>query len=415
MDLLITGGTGFLGRRAAEYFRSLGFRVLTPSHGELDITDRETVREWFRQHRPEAVIHTAAVSDTGLCQQRPEWSEAVNVGGCVHLAESCREYGAKLVICSSDQVYYGSSLPGPHREDEALTPANVYGNQKLRAERRCLEILPETVCLRLSWMYSTESIPGEKGHFLTRLLDSLADKTAPLTWPVFDRRGITDAADVIRNLPAALKLPGGVYNFGSENDRNTCELVKALLEALGRSGDLKRLTPNGEAFRGSPRDISMDTAKLREAGIRFPTTAEALVNALKKGGETMTLYICLDDRNGLQFNHRRQSRDAAVLEDIRTQLTGPLLIEPFSEKLIREAEIPCVLPPETAKDCFAEDMPSEELLAQTKKIVIYRWNRHYPADVRWEPDLQALGFALAETSEFPGTSHEKITREVYER
>ena len=129
----------------------------------------------------------------------------------------------------------------------------------------------------------------------------------------------------------------------------------------------------------------------------------------------MTLYICLDDRNGLKFNKRRQSRDAAVLEDIRNQLAGNLLIEPFSEKLIQEAEIPYVLPPETAEDYFAEDVPSEELLNQIERIVIYRWNRHYPSDVRWNPDLSALGFSLKETAEFPGTSHEKITREVYEK
>ena len=129
----------------------------------------------------------------------------------------------------------------------------------------------------------------------------------------------------------------------------------------------------------------------------------------------MTLYICLDDRNGLQFNKRRQSRDAAVLEDIRRHCRGKLLIGACSETLIREAEIPYVLPPETAGDFFAEEIPGEEVLEKTKKLVIYRWNRHYPADVRWEPDLAALGFSLRETTEFPGTSHAKITREVYER
>jgi len=129
----------------------------------------------------------------------------------------------------------------------------------------------------------------------------------------------------------------------------------------------------------------------------------------------MNLYICLDDRNGLQFNKRRQSRDSALLEDIRSQLEGPLLIHPFSEKLIREAQLPYVLPPETAGDLFLEEVPSEEILAQTKKLVIYRWNRHYPADLRWEPDLETLGFLLEETRDFPGTSHEKITREVYVR
>ena len=127
----------------------------------------------------------------------------------------------------------------------------------------------------------------------------------------------------------------------------------------------------------------------------------------------MTLYICLDDRNGLRFNKRRQSRDAALLEDIRSRLTGSLLIGSFSEKLIREAEIPYVLLPETAEDLFWEDVPTEEMLTACEKVVIYRWNRHYPADVRWEPDLIPRGFHLEETYEFPGKSHEKITREVY--
>ena len=129
----------------------------------------------------------------------------------------------------------------------------------------------------------------------------------------------------------------------------------------------------------------------------------------------MTLYICLDDRSGLKFNNRRQSRDSAVLEDIRRLMTGNLLIDSFSEKLIREAGIPYVLPPETAEDFFVEDIPSDEILGKTSKLVIYRWNRHYPSDVRWEPDLAGMGFILTETTEFAGTSHEKITREVYER
>ena len=127
----------------------------------------------------------------------------------------------------------------------------------------------------------------------------------------------------------------------------------------------------------------------------------------------MTLYICLDDKNGLKFNKRRQSRDAAVLEDIRSCLSGDLLIHPYSEKLIQEVQIPYVLPPETAKDLFLEDVPTEEILLSCEKVVIYRWNRHYPADTRWDPDLENRGFSLAETTEFPGKSHEKITREVY--
>ena len=128
----------------------------------------------------------------------------------------------------------------------------------------------------------------------------------------------------------------------------------------------------------------------------------------------MTLYICLDDRNGLRFNKRRQSRDAALLEDIRAQLTGNLRIEPFSEKLIQEAEIPYVLAPEEIPEdahFFAEARDLSDLLPRASKLVIYRWNRHYPADVRFEADLS--GFRLERKEEFPGKSHDIITKEVY--
>jgi dTDP-4-dehydrorhamnose reductase len=281
MKILVTGGSGFLGRRTAAYLNTLGWQVWAPGHGELDITEETAVESWFRAHRPDAVIHTAAVSDTALCQQKPEWSERINVNGSVHLAKACRSYGGKLLICSSDQVYAGSPLPGPHRESEAVTPGNVYGGQKLRAERECLDILPETVCLRLSWMYAGADYPGQHSHFLAALKAALADETKPISWPVHDRRGLTDVEIVVKNLPAALELPGGVWNFGSENDRSTYDTVKAVLEELNMEKALQRLQPNWEAFAAAPRDISMDISKLKAAGIEFPTTAAGLIAALK--------------------------------------------------------------------------------------------------------------------------------------
>lgn len=282
MKLLITGGSGFLGRRAAAHFEKLGWQVLAPSHGELEITNGAALRAWFRENHPDAVIHTAAVSDTGLCQQKPEWSEAINVTGTLNLASCCREVGAKLVTCSSDQIYFGSPVPGPHREEDPVAPVNVYGWQKLRAEQGCLEILPETVCLRLSWMYARDSAPGERGHFLTNLKAALDDETKPLTWPIHDRRGITDAAEVVANLPKALELPGGVWNFGSANHQSTYDTVRSVLEAAGRQDALARLMPNTDAFAQNPRDISMDLTKLTAAGIAFSTTAEALLRAIAK-------------------------------------------------------------------------------------------------------------------------------------
>ena len=134
-------------------------------------------------------------------------------------------------------------------------------------------------------MYSTDSYPGEHGHFLKTLRESLADETAELSWPVHDRRGLTDVKYVIQNLPRVLQLPGGIYNFGSENRENTCDTVRQVLESLAMETALARLKPNTQAFARDPRDISMDLTKTKDAGITFPTTQEGLRLALSEQKE----------------------------------------------------------------------------------------------------------------------------------
>ena len=131
----------------------------------------------------------------------------------------------------------------------------------------------------------------------------------------------------------------------------------------------------------------------------------------------LTVYVCLDDRNGMSFNGRRQSRDSKVFEDIRQELTGELLIDPFSEKLICRAELPYRIiegPLPEEGQFFLEMRPVQDALT-ADRIVIYRWGRHYPADRRWELDLEEHGFSLAAQTAFQGTSHELIGKDVYRR
>ena len=282
MKILITGSTGFLGRRAADHFTALGYEVLTPSRSRMDITDAAAVDSWFRVNRPQAVLHCAAVSDTGLCQKEPDRSHRINVDGSIHLAQSCCDIGAKFLLCSSDQVYAGASLPGPHTEGESLTPGSVYAQQKLMAEQQCQALCPNTVCLRLTWMYDTRSFPGEHGHLMTTLCAALNDPSLPLSWPVHDRRGITDVNSVAMQLPAALSLPAGVYNFGSENDMDTFHSLQAVFHELDLQAALDRLTPNVLAFADLPRDIRMNCSLAASYGITFPSTRAGLCNALKK-------------------------------------------------------------------------------------------------------------------------------------
>ena len=135
----------------------------------------------------------------------------------------------------------------------------------------------------------------------------------------------------------------------------------------------------------------------------------------------LKIIICLDERKGLLFNQRRQTKDRKVIEDIAKCRSGMLYISPFSEKLFADSEIPYVCEKnylELAGEndfCFAESLDFLAYLESVKQITVYWWNRHYPSDVRLELNFDEMGFTLIEQTEFPGYSHEKITKEIYHR
>lgn len=130
----------------------------------------------------------------------------------------------------------------------------------------------------------------------------------------------------------------------------------------------------------------------------------------------MKLIVCVDDRMGMAFNKRRQSRDRVLCEDIAGLVGGAQVwMDPRSVMLFEGLgmQITSEGAPEEGEYVFLEFTAPSRLSAPPEKIVLYRWNRHYPADVRF--DLPLEGYSCAETAEFPGSSHETITREVYEK
>ena len=65
--------------------------------------------------------------------------------------------------------------------------------------------------------------------------------------------------------------------------------------------------------------------------------------------------------------------------------------------------------------CFVEDQDISSHVSKLEEIVVFKWNRHYPADKRFPLDLAAAPWKLVQAEAFPGNSHEKITMEVYTR
>ncbi len=128
----------------------------------------------------------------------------------------------------------------------------------------------------------------------------------------------------------------------------------------------------------------------------------------------MKLIVCLDDKNGMMFNKRRQSRDKILIEDVLELCKGEkLYANEYSAKLFPEKSVEiCENPAETNDGyCFAENFTVNE--EYVEEIIVYKWNRLYPADTCFNIDLE--NWTLTETVDFEGSSHEKITRERYVR
>ena len=102
--ILITGSTGFLGSRLALYYKDK-YELLLPTHSELNVSREEAVRAYVEEHRPDIVLHCAALSNTWYCEQHPEESHRVNVQGTVKLAKACKLIGAKFIFMLTTQVF----------------------------------------------------------------------------------------------------------------------------------------------------------------------------------------------------------------------------------------------------------------------------------------------------------------------
>lgn len=279
--ILITGSSGFLGSRLAYYYRNK-YDLLLPTHNELNVSREDMVKAYLEEQRPEVVIHCAALSHTGYCEQHPEESHRTNVQGTVRMAKACKQTGAKLIFMSSDQVYNGTPLRGALKEEVALQPVNVYGRHKLEAEQRALWNLPEAVGLRLTWMYDLpDSSLKLNSNLLVNLLKA-SREGMPLPAATHEYRGVTYVWEVVRNMEQAMTLPGGIYNFGSSNSLNSYELFWRTAQLMGLNDAAEWLLLDEERFSNQERNLTMDCSGIAAHGIRFNNSVEGIEEALQR-------------------------------------------------------------------------------------------------------------------------------------
>lgn len=214
--IVIIGHTGVVGtalhRAAAReghevtgLSRSTGFELAT------DSPSLEGVK---------AVFLCAALTNVDECERNPPASRSLNVDAPARIAEECARAGARLVFYSTDYVFDGAA--GPYDENALPHPINVYGRDKLAAERAIAGILPAThAIIRTTVVFGPEHA---RKNFVIRLHDRLRagetvlvpdDQLGTPTWSA-DLAGAS--LDVLReDVPGVLHIAGATrasrYDF----------------------------------------------------------------------------------------------------------------------------------------------------------------------------------------------------------
>lgn len=133
----------------------------------------------------------------------------------------------------------------------------------------------------------------------------------------------------------------------------------------------------------------------------------------------MNIFVCVDENGGMLFNNRRISQDKAVVKKI-LEISGgsKLYMNSYSAKLfdgIHEIIIDESFITKANSDdfCFVENIAVPE--DSINKLYIFNWNRKYPSDFKFNIDIAGNGYEKISTEEFTGSSHERITLDIYGR
>lgn len=292
MNLLITGASGLLGGRIAEYADSRGDTVFSgylthqPTFGlplKLDITSLQSVSEAFRRARPDVVFHTAAITGVDRCELDRDLALQVNVEGTRNVAEAARDAGAYLVFLSSDYVFDGSK--GLYKEDDARNPVNFLGKTKVLAEDAVRSSGARHLVARTSFVFGSRETRAEANFALWALRKLKAHAPFKVVadqfiTPTYDRnlvRMLFEAAE--RRLEGTLHLAGAtrVSKF---------DFAFSIARLFGLDWEL--ILPAGREEMGwvaeRPVDSSLDASRARSLLQNKPME---LVEALKALREEM--------------------------------------------------------------------------------------------------------------------------------
>jgi UDP-glucose 4-epimerase len=296
MNVLVTGGAGYVGGTVATILMQAGHRVTIldnlchskrselPTGAdfiEVDIADRPRVESLLRELKPDGVLHFAALIEAGESMQKPEIYFRNNTASTLSLLEAMLATGTSKLVFSSTAAVYGEPKSTPIDENADLAPTNAYGESKLLVEHmlRWFNRIHGLRYASLRYFNVAGALPnrGEahepETHIIPLILDVALgrrekififgdDYPTPDGTCIRDYIHVADLADAhILALNALTQHDRMILNLGNGNGFSVKQVIEAARRVTGhpipveikprREGDPARLVASSELAKAT--------------------------------------------------------------------------------------------------------------------------------------------------------------------
>lgn len=268
--LVIIGGSGLVGRILIKKTKDIAkvhatynttiINLEGAKFYQLDVRDANRVNELMKEIQPDTVINATGERNTRYCEKNPDEAYKVNVEGAKNIVNACKTINAKMVFISSDLVFDGTK--GKYSEEDEVNPLNVYGKQKVMAEKIINDNLDNWLIARASSIYGWD--PG-RANFVSWVIEEL--KNGREIQIVYDQYitpiYVGSLAYILIQLLENNKT--GVYHVGEGECLNKYEFVKKIAEVFGFDENLVKAISSDKLNQNikTPKDNCLDLTKIR--------------------------------------------------------------------------------------------------------------------------------------------------------
>ncbi len=279
MKVFITGGSGLLGQRLSALSNDDYELILShnsnPTNNTIkcDITNIDEVRKVVSKINPDVIIHTAAMTNVDLCEDRVDQAYKINKDGSGNIAKVADEINSKIIYVSTDFVFDGEK--GFYKEDDEVNPLGIYAKSKYEGEKQVMDNSNNWAIARVSVLYGWHP----RSNFTTWAINELRNNNSIniVTDQINSPTLADNAAEALYEI--ANQDKNGIYHTSGSEAINRYDFTLKIAEAFNLDKNLIKPTDSSKFKQIAPRPMnsSLDTSKVKkDLGIQMETCSESL-------------------------------------------------------------------------------------------------------------------------------------------